>query len=319
MILSLLSVTLPLAIGLYRDEMKVSIYGSLFAFNLVLNDHFGPYKQRVVHLFTTFLFLTTAFYLGFLASGSTIVILVGLGILSFLIGRCKGLGLELERLLLITTLQFLAGSQSFHTASEVLMPLIYAALSFVDYLVCLTVVFLIMRHSPNFQKSKRKEFLESLRRKNIHRYAITLSIFSCLGFLISEYFALAKGYWMVGTILIVMMPSKSDSIHRSLQRLLGTMVGVVLASLLMYFRKDEIFLISFSGICAFFTPFALLRNYWLANVFIAGLILFYLTIAEPIMYGPFDLAWMRLSDIAMGCILGTIGTFFAWPDKKPKL
>ena len=78
MVLCALSVTLPLMVGLYRQELRIAITGALFGFIMILNDHFGPLGQRIIHLITAFMFITTGFLLGMLLSDHQWLLLVAL-------------------------------------------------------------------------------------------------------------------------------------------------------------------------------------------------------------------------------------------------
>lgn len=318
MILSALSVLLPLLVGYFREEEKISILGALFGFIMILNDHFGPLGQRIIHLITAYLFIMTGVFMGVLLMDSPWLLLSALFAMAYLLGKSKGLGLELERMLLFTTLQLLAASQTPELKDYFLKAVFYTSFSFFNYLLCLCLVYLMMKHSPNFQKSKRQVFKEGWSKKETNWYALVLAFMACLGLVVAEILKLEKGFWVVGTILIVMMPDKKQSLYKSFQRLLGTLVGVLIASLLMKWGHDTIFLIVFSTLAAFFAPLGLMKNYALANIFIAGLILFFLEMSESVPHvGDFDLAITRFIDIALGCLIGIIGTLIAFPNRKP--
>lgn len=315
MILSGLSVTLPLIVGYFRGELQIAIFGALFGFIMILNDHFGPLLNRIIHLLTVFTFITTGFMIGMLLGTHQNLLLVALFCMSFVIGKAKGMGLELERMLLFTTLQLLAASQSPEITKHFVKAFFYSSFSLFSYLICLCLVYLVLKHRPNFHKSKRLELREAFSKKESNRYALTMAAMSCVGLWITQILHVQRGYWVVGTILIVMMPDSRQSLHKSFQRALGTFIGVIAASLMMKLGKDPVILISFCALAAFMTPYGQIKNYWLANVFIAGLILFFLEISHSVPHlGDFDLAVMRLVDIALGCALGTVGTIIAFPE-----
>lgn len=315
MILSALSVSLPLIVGFNRGELRIAIFGALFGFIMILNDHFGPLGKRVIHLITAYIFIITGYLIGMLLNEYYWLLMIALFSMSFLVGKSKGLGLELERMLLFTTLQLLAASQLPEIKTHYVLAFFYSTFSLFSYIVCLFLVYLILKHKTNFQKSKRQEFREALNRKDNNRYAITLACMTCLGLWLAQFLHMERGYWVVGTILLVMMPDRYQSLYRSFQRILGTLIGVILASLMMKLGKNPMILISFCTFAAFMTPYGQIKNYWLSNVFIAGLILFFLEISnfKP-HHGDFDLAFLRLADIGLGCLLGSLGTIIAFPE-----
>lgn len=317
MLLAALSVGIPLLVGLMRDDLHGSIYGSLFGFILILNDHFGSLRKRLTHLITAYVFILSGVLAGILFSGNQTLILITLFFLSFLLGRAKGFGIELERMLLFTTLQFLAASQNPGLDENLMTPIFYSTLSLVNYLISLFIVYAFLKHEPNFQRSKFRDFLDALRRRGTVKYALTMAVTSCVGFLIAQQFHVERGYWMVGTILIVMMPDRNQSLYKSFQRLLGTLLGVGLAAAIMKYVNSDLILVLFCIIAAFLAPLGLLKNYWLGNVFVAGLIILFLDIS---MYQStieeVNMAWLRISDIGMGCLIGAIGTLIAFPPKR---
>jgi uncharacterized membrane protein YccC len=319
MILSGLAVGLPLLVGWQRDELQIAIFGSLFGFIMILNDHFGPLSRRVLHLITAWLFIITGVGIGMLLAPNSNLLMLAIFFMSYMVGKSKGLGLELERMLLFTTLQLMAASQQPEIRAHFMQAFFYSSFSLLSYLICLCLVYLIMRHQPNFQKSKRQELKEAFTRKETNRYAFTMAFMSCIGLWFAQYLHVERGYWVVGTILIVMMPDRYQSLYKSFQRLLGTLIGVVIASILIKLGKDPLVLILLCSFAAFMTPYGQIKNYWLANVFIAGLILFFLEISnyQP-HHGDFDLAILRLTDIGLGCLLGIIGTLIAFPDLMRK-
>lgn len=312
MILCALSVTLPLIGGVVFNEQRSSIYGALLGFVLILNDHFGPLKQRIVHLLTAFMFLATAFAVGLMVANTTWLLIPLLFIMAFILGKTKGLGIELERLILFSTFQMLNAALTPQLQGHAFKLFIYAGLSLANYLICLCIVYLGMKHAPNFQKRKREELKEAFSRKESHRYAFTLATVSVCGLLLANLFHVERGQWMVGTIMIVMMPSKAQSFQRSFQRAVGTFNGVVISSVLLYFVKDPIYIIPFATIAAFLAPLGLIKNYWLGNTFIAALIMFFMQFGSPDTHA--NLGMLRIIDIGMGCFIGAIGTMIAFPD-----
>lgn len=315
MILCCLSVSLPLIAGQIRGEEQSSIYGALLGFILILNDHFGPLQTRLKHLSASFIFLALSFAIGLFVNGNTYLVYPLVFLFSFLAGKAKGFGLELERLVLFMTLQFLNGALTPGLHEHVGPLFIYASMSFLNYLVCLCIVFVVMKHKPNFQKSKREILKDAISKKENQRFALTLAAASCAGLVIGNYFHLAKANWIISSIIVVMMPTKSQSYQRSFQRIFGTFIGVFCSLGVTHFATNPLVLILFSAMASFLAPLGLIKNYWLGNAFIAGLIMFFMQIAA-LTHSEFDLAWLRMLDIGIGCLIGAIATVVAFPPAK---
>lgn len=314
MILCSLSVGLPLFLGAFRQELRIAIFGSLFGYILILNDHFASYKRRITHLLTCYFFIALSFLLGATLVEHEILTGITLFIFSFILGLSKSRGIELERMILICSLQFLMASGSPQLKGHYFGPLFYTSLSFINYIVCLSAVYLLMKHTPNFSNSKRDIFKKIIHPRNSFRFGFTCAITTCIGYFIAKWFRIDHDYWVPGTILIVMMPDQYQSLYRGAQRLLGTIIGVVIAAFMIKYAYHTGLLIFFSMVFAFFTPYGLIRNYWLGNAFVAGLILFLLEIANSSHSGSMDIAILRIKDISLGCLIGMLATLIAHPE-----
>lgn len=316
MILCALSVTLPLIAGLIRNDHQSSIYGALLGFVLILNDHFGTLKTRLLHLLASFVFIVLSFSVGLLIEGNAWLVYPVIFLMAFLTGKSKGQGAELERLVLFCTFQLMNAALTPGLVNQAKELVMYATVSFANYLICLCLVYLVMKHAPNFHNSKRVQLKNAMAKKETQRFAFTLAIASCLAIFIGNYFHLAKANWIAGTVLVVMLPTKDQSYQRILHRALGTCIGVALSLMVTYFGRDPIILVSFSALLSFLAPFGLIRNYWLGNVFIASLMMFFMELSITNV-SDIDMASLRLIDIGVGCVIGTIATLIAFaPARK---
>lgn len=313
MVLCSLCTTLPLILGYFLHQLPLAIFGGLFGFVLILNDHFGPYKKRIAHLSVTFVLLSLAFYLGVMISQNIPLTAVSLFIISFILGKSKDYGVELERLLLFMSLQILTASGIPSLDAHIVGILSYSFFAFINYLLCLTLIYAYMKSPEEFIQSKRQTLQKIFSQEHSTRFALIFATTTTIGYLLANWLHIGRGYWVVGTTLIVMLPDTYKSFYKSIQRLLGTFLGVVAAAFLVQLGHDPLLLITFVLIAAFFAPLGLLRNYWLGNIFIAALILFLLEISSPDVKGSIDLAKLRTIDIALGCMLGVIGSLINDP------
>ncbi|MDO9184059.1 MAG: FUSC family protein [Bacteriovorax sp.] len=324
MVLCSLCTTLPLILGFVLNQLPLAIFGGLFGFVLILNDHFGPLRQRINHLAITFLLLSLSFYLGAILANNNLMTALALFIISFILGKAKNFGIELERLLLFMALQILTAAGSPGIKDFFWSIMLYFTLAFLNYIICLTLIYYFFRHASEFMASKRETFKKIINQKETNRFAIVFALTTTLGFILANILHISRGYWVVGTTLIVMLPNSTQSIYKSAQRLVGTFVGVLLAAFCLHFGHDPISLILFVLVAAYFAPLGLTRNYWLGNIFIAALILFLLEISSGKNTDSIDLAKLRTIDIGLGCLLGIIGSFINDPSflkkfkKKPK-
>lgn len=324
MVLCSLCTTLPLILGYFLHQLPIAIFGGLFGFVLILNDHFGPIKHRLQHLLVTFILLSIAFYLGAMIAQNIPLTAIALFIMSFILGKTKEYGAELERLLLFMALQILTASGSLGLSEHFTGIMLYCFFSFLNYIVCLLVVFFFFQPKAEFIQSKRKTLKTVFSHHDSTKFAVLFSLTTTIGYLLANWMQISRGYWVVGTTLIVMLPDTYKSFTKSIQRLLGTFLGVVIAAFLVKLAQDPLLLILFVLISAYFAPLGLMRNYWLGNIFIAALIHFLLEISAPNLTTSFELAKLRTVDIALGCLLGTLGSLIndpsvILPDKTKRI
>ena len=307
MLLSGLVITTPLIIGQINHELFVSMFGSLMALVLYLNDHFGSVIERIKHLVVTFIALMLSLAVGASVLGNTPVILVILFILSFLVGKSKDYGLELERMMLFIALNFLTASSEVVFYDKLQSLIMYAVLAFISYLVFAYLIFAFSHHTVSAINSKRATIKKIMEQNRTLKFPLACAIVSCVGYMLAQFFQFAHANWIVGTALIVMLPDTYQSIYKGVQRLLGTALGVILAAIVLAYIHDPKILIALVFLCAFLMPSGLSKNYWVANVYIAALILFFLEIAIPQSITEHHLAFWRIADIALGSLLGVIG------------
>jgi len=146
------------------------------------------------------------------------------------------------------------------------------------------------------------------------RYALRLSIAFLIGYTISEFFEIAKGEWILLTILFVLQPSYSETRRRLVQRTLGTLSGVIIGVLIIR-------LFTFSGqillmlVSAYLFLIWMKRRYSVAVVFVT---IFVLCAFNIIANKGVDVMAPRLIDTLIGAFLSFIIVRFLWPEWQYK-
>lgn len=146
------------------------------------------------------------------------------------------------------------------------------------------------------------------------RYALRLSIAFAIGFTISEYFNMAKGEWIILTILFVLQPSYSETRRRLVQRTLGTITGVVAGIILIHLLTPAGQLV-FMLVSAYIFMLWMKQNYSIAVIFITTFVL----LAFNLMANK-GVAMMtpRLIDTLIGAALAYLTVRLLWPDWQSK-
>ncbi|MBC7427438.1 MAG: FUSC family protein [Bacteriovorax sp.] len=279
-----------------------------------LNDPFGPLVKRSKHLIVTFMLLMFSLSVGAFCVGNDYLIVGILFVLSFIVGKSKDFGIDLERLMLFITLQFITAS------SEVVMQLqlqdliLYSLFAFANYIFWAAILFKAIRHEIFPMVSKRESVKNIISHNKSSYFPLVCAIFSCVGYVAAKMFKFSHANWIVGTALIVMLPDSYKSIYKSTQRIIGTTVGVIIAAAVITYIHDPKLLITFIFLLSFLMPHGLAKNYWIANIYIAAMILFFLEIAAPSSIATHHLAFWRIIDILIGCLIGVLAALIMKPD-----
>lgn len=319
MLMSASAITLPLVVGLLREEIQPAMFGALMGLVYYLNDHFGKLEIRIKHLFIAFIFLMLSMFVGTLVQGQLVLISILLFGLSFLLGKSKTFGIELERMMLFITLQFLTSSSEavvFETRTSLL---IYSTLSFALYVLVLLLLQILFKHEHQEMKSKRHIFKEAMKNKQSLKFSLLVAIIALTSYHLVRSLQLSHPYWVVGTAIIVMLPDSLQGIYRSFQRFIGTVAGVFLAAVILSLTHEPYILLIFIFLFSMLMPVGLAKNYWVGNVFIAALILFFLEIAAPESIASHHLAYWRIVDITLGCTMGVLAAIILHPPLIIKL
>jgi uncharacterized membrane protein YccC len=118
-------------------------------------------------------------------------------------------------------------------------------------------------------------------RSPVLRHSGRLAILVPLTDVISRQAGISRGYWVPLTILVVLRPDFGSTFQRSLMRVLGTLAGLLVASLVVHFvlADSTPALIVLVGLCFFGMRMAGPNNMWLSSIFLAGLVVMLLSLA----------------------------------------
>jgi uncharacterized membrane protein YccC len=143
------------------------------------------------------------------------------------------------------------------------------------------------------------------------RYAARVIVLTLLGVLAMKTLDLKHGYWLPFTALVVLQPDYGSTRLRASQRLLGTLAGSILASLVLWLHLPFPWLMAATALTAFGFGFFLRRNYGIAVIYIT---LFVVVLTESL--GPVTLALTveRFCDTFAGGLLALLAALIFWPS-----
>lgn len=143
------------------------------------------------------------------------------------------------------------------------------------------------------------------------RYALRLATTIACGLLVADFFALDKSYWILLTILLVMQNGYLLTKTMISQRVIGTLVGVLLALLLIQVAANGWVLLSLCMLLAFFSFCMIFFHKTLAISGVTALVV----LGYELSFGSGqDVIFVRLVDSLIGCALAFASNILLWPQ-----
>lgn len=147
-------------------------------------------------------------------------------------------------------------------------------------------------------------------RSTIFKHSLRLAITVMLGYGIGLYFDLQNPYWIILTIIIIMRPSYGLTKNRSKDRVIGTLIGAVIASGLVIYISN-IYVYGALGVLCLVLAFSIQeKNYKAAAAFVTLNVIFIYAILEP---NISKVIQFRVIDTIIGAALSYIAMRLLFP------
>jgi len=146
---------------------------------------------------------------------------------------------------------------------------------------------------------------------NTFKHAVRISISLFTAFVIQQCLQLEHGFWLPLTVLFVCQPSFSETRKRLMQRILGTLAGLIIVYPVLLI-VDAVPLQIVLMICSAFFFFNYLRtNYALAVTFITMFVMF---VANILAATGIEVLLARIAETILGGLLSVLAISFIFPD-----
>ena len=152
------------------------------------------------------------------------------------------------------------------------------------------------------------------------RFSLIYGIAAVCGLALGLRWEQTRPYWVTVTTLFVMQPDRRANTVRVLQRFVGTLLGVILAFVLVRLMPSAYRtqgLLGLIVILPFVWPLGFDRNYAVGVAILSTWVLVLLDASLPpsSLIPPLFLA--RLSDTAIGCAIALVGSFVVYETVEP--
>ena len=143
------------------------------------------------------------------------------------------------------------------------------------------------------------------------RHALRLTIAILFGYLLGYFLDIQNTYWILLTIIVIMRPSYGLTKERSKDRIIGTLIGAVIAVVIVLITQN----IAVYAVLAFVSlilAFSLLQqNYKSAAALITISIIFVYSLMNP---NAFEVIQYRVIDTFIGAIIAVVANYIILPS-----
>ncbi|WP_454190183.1 FUSC family protein [Paenibacillus sp. Marseille-Q7038] len=121
----------------------------------------------------------------------------------------------------------------------------------------------------------------------------------------------------IGCASVLIASTATASIYRGIQLMIGTCLGGLVASLLLFLEPTSLVIVLTVALMQFIIKTLAAKNYALAAIFITPISLLLVSLAHPV-DSPLTFVNVRIIDILLGCSLGLAGMLVLSPHSASK-
>lgn len=142
------------------------------------------------------------------------------------------------------------------------------------------------------------------------RFTARLAVLMILAIAVYVHWQIPRGYWLALTIVVVLQPDYGSTRQRAAQRIVGTLIGGVLASLLLWLKLPAAILLVAIAATIFAFSYFLRKNYAIAVFFITLMIVL---LTEETGTVTLEFTLLRLIATAAGGAVAMLAALVFWP------
>ncbi|HEY3402471.1 MAG TPA: FUSC family membrane protein, partial [Ohtaekwangia sp.] len=148
-------------------------------------------------------------------------------------------------------------------------------------------------------------------RSNTFRFAIRITAALLVGYGVSALFALSHAYWVMLTVLTILKPVYHLARKRNIQRVAGTLIGVVVAGGILFLITSNTVLVIIMILCMLMAYSLLRINYFGFVTFLTLYVVITFHFLNPVEFKK--LIGERLIDTLIGSVIAAIAARFIFP------
>ena len=152
-------------------------------------------------------------------------------------------------------------------------------------------------------------------RSSSFRHALRLGVATAIAAVVASGIHVVRGYWIPMTVVIVLKPNFGGTLQRAVQRITGTVLGALLAAMLLLVLKNPWWLLAALAVLAFATFALRNRNYTLFSLALTPMVMLMLDIAHPITVTD---SFLRVLHTIIGSFIALLSGYLLFPIRESR-
>jgi uncharacterized membrane protein YccC len=142
------------------------------------------------------------------------------------------------------------------------------------------------------------------------KYALRVSLGLCLAVFIFQFFRIDHGYWIALTMIIVIQPYYGATRKKGMERIIGTLGGVILGGLIMLLPLPHEAFVLLLVVDSFCVAYFLRNNYKVGVFFVTIMMVILMQLSQR---GSLELIGWRILSTFIGALLAVVSGYLFWP------
>lgn len=249
------------------------------------------------------------------------MIALGLLVLATLAGWLHNSHLAIEVMARFAVLGFLFGALQLSAFGTQVIPLneTVVLIFFLGGLWTISLLAVEQRWFPSHPATPPVELWQGWQRIRLGqtaglRFACCYGLVATIAFVGSLLLHLPRPFWTTATTLVVMKPDSRATVQRTVQRIVGTLMGVLVVEGIITWTDAPLLLIGWILLVAPLIPIGIARNYTLCCVAITVLVMVLIDLLTLQQGGDRALLPVRFVATLVGSLLTVMGTAITYPN-----
>ncbi len=145
----------------------------------------------------------------------------------------------------------------------------------------------------------------------VFRHALRITTSILCAYVLGTLIGIKNPYWIVLTLIVIMRPNYGLTKERTFNRVIGTVVGAIIASSIIYLTQSVVLYASLAVISLVFAFALVQQSYKIAAAFITLNVIFVYALLEP---NTFDIIKYRVLDTFIGASIAIAASYVLWPS-----